>query len=125
VAQQGLTLRVKGYREFMRATARADKESKAYPRKVLRDVGDTVRDDAVRRFSPVDSRSAAGYRTRVRITGVAVQQSLRKTTGARPRYGSLQMRRALLPALLSHRDDLERQMDIALGLIERHFERGL
>ena len=121
--QRGI-LAVSGYTELLRACNQAEKESKRYVRGVLREVGDVVRVDATSRFSVVDSRSAAGYRTRVRVRGVAVEQSLRKTTGKRPRYGALQMRRALLPALLTHEDTLERGMEQALDLIAAHFERG-
>jgi hypothetical protein len=123
MARQG-TLVVKGYREFMRACNQGDKETKKYVRGVLREAGDIVRVDATRRFAPVDSPSAAGYRTRVRQRGVAVEQSIRKTTGKHPEYGALQMRQALLPALLSNEDAFERGMEHALDLIEAHFERG-
>jgi hypothetical protein len=34
------------------------------------------------------------------------------------------MRRALLPALATHEEDLNREMEHALDLIERHFETG-
>ena len=121
---QRATLAVVGYRELMRACNRGDKETKAYVRGTLRHVGDVVREDATRRFAPVDSRSAAGYRTRVRVKDVAVEQSIRKTTGKRPQYGAFQMRRALLPALAGHENQLNRELEHALDLIERHFETG-
>jgi len=116
------TLRVKGYREFMRATVRADRESKAYIRQAFKDAGESVRADAARRMTEYDSRSAAGYRVAVRQRGVAVNQSLRKTTGDRPDYGALQMRKALLPALQANGDELNRDLELALARVERHFE---
>lgn len=118
------TLQVRGYREFMRATARADRESKRYVRESFRQVGEIIRTEAVGRFSPVDQRTASGYRTRVRQRGISVEQSIAKTTGKRPDYGSLQMRRALLPALMGNQDSLLRDLDQAMDRVADHFERG-
>ena len=44
------------------------------------------------------------------MSGVFVEQSLRKTTGHHPEYGALQMRQALIPALVSKSDEVEREM---------------
>jgi hypothetical protein len=121
---QGATLQLRGYREFLRATDRADRESKRYVRDSFRRVGEIVRAEAANRFSPIDQRTAAGYRTRIRQRGIAVEQSLAKTTGARPDFGSLQMRRALLPALMANQDTLMRDLDLALDRVADHFERG-
>ena len=119
---QAETLRVIGYREFMRATARADRESKKYIRDAFKEVGESVRADAQRRMTEYDSRSAAGYRVSVRQRGIVVRQSLRKTTGDRPDYGSLQMRKALLPALMTNGDELNRDLELALARVAQHFE---
>ena len=116
------TFRVVGYQEFMRATARADKDTKRYVREAFRKVGDSVRLDAVQRFAQYDARSAAGYRTRVRQRGVAVEQSLRKTTGKRGDYGALQMRRALLPALAENQAATEQAFEHAVDQIADRFE---
>ena len=124
MAAQGSTLRVKGYREFLAATARADRESKLYVRDTFRQVGESVRADATARFSPVSHRSASGYKVSVRQRGIAVEQSLRKTTGTRADYGSLQMRRALFPALVANEDNLMRDLDSALDRVADHFGRG-
>ena len=108
----------------MRAFQRADREQRLELRHALRDVGAIVQRDAVSRFSPVDARSAAGFKVRVRQKGVAVEQSLRKTTGRRPDYGSLQMRRALLPALASKQGEVEQELEHALDKVADHFNRG-
>lgn len=121
---QGGALQVRGYREFMRAIALADRESKRHVRESFRQVGEVIRTEAMARFSPIDQRSASGYRTRVRQKGIAVEQSLRKTTGRRAKYGSLQMRRALLPALMANEDTLLRDLDRAFARVADHFERG-
>lgn len=117
------TLRLKGYREFQRAVRRAGKESRTEVRAALREAVEPVRAEAVSRFSLIDARSAAGYRTAVRQRGVAVEQRLRKTTGRHPEYGSLQMRRALLPALASNEELIEQRVEQALDRIANHFER--
>jgi hypothetical protein len=117
------TVRVRGLREFQRAAARAGKESRTEVRAALREAAEPVRSEAVALFTPVDARSAAGYRVAVRQRGVAVEQRLRKTTGRRPQYGALQMTRALLPALKRHEHTIERRVERALDRIADHFER--
>ena len=57
-------------------------------RQALRDVGDVVRHDAQSSFASVNARSAAGFKTRVSQRGIAVEQSIRKTTGDHPEYGA-------------------------------------
>lgn len=120
---QAQTLRVKGYREFLRAASRAEKESKKEVRAALREVAEPVRAEAASLFETVDPRSAAGYRVRVRQRGVSVEQSLRKTTGKHPEFGALQMREALLPALARKEGEIERGMEDAIDRIADHFER--
>lgn len=116
------TLRVRGYREFVRACDHAGKTIKREVRSALRDVGDVVRAEAQRLFSSTDARSAAGYRVSVRQRSVAVVQSLRKTTGTRPDYGSLQMRTAFLPALKNREAAVERRMEHAIDVIADNFD---
>ena len=123
---QAQTIRIRGYRDFLVATARADRESKRYVRETFRQVGDVVRQEAAGRFASTDVRSAAGYRTRVRQRGVVVEQSIGKSTGTRPDFGALQMRRALLPSLMSNADTLESELEKALDRVADHFDdRGL
>jgi hypothetical protein len=118
------TLAVRGYRDLMRGLQTADREQKRKTRAVFRHVGDTVRTDASSRFAPVDARSAAGYRTRVRQRGIAVEQSIPRSTGLHPEYGALQMREALLPALMTNQDELERGIERALDQVCAHFNHG-
>lgn len=116
-------LRVKGYRELLRATSRASREVKREVRGALRAVGEVVRVEAAGRFSSVSPHSAAGYRVRVRQRGVAVEQSLRRTTGTRPDFGALQMREALLPAVEDTEHEVEHELDKALDRMEDAFTR--
>lgn len=113
---------VKGYREFLRATDHAGREAKAAVRGTFRNVGEIVRRSAEGKFARYSPRSAAGYRTVVRVRGVAVEQSLRKTTGKRPDWGAVQMKDALLPALEQNERRVEKAFEAALERVADHFE---
>lgn len=117
------TVAVTGYREFLRACDHADRDTKKQVRGTFRKVGDIVKVDAAARFESYSPHSAAGYRTRVRQTGVAVEQSLRKTTGLRPDWGATQMRIALLPALEAKATQVEHEFEHAIDVVADHFER--
>jgi hypothetical protein len=121
MAPRGSTVRIHGYREFLFACDRAGKETKKLVRGSFREVGEIVRIDAARLLSPVSARSAGGYRTRVRARGVIVEQSLRKTTGQHPGWGSYQMRRALVPSMAANEERGIGAMDGAIEKVCDHF----
>jgi hypothetical protein len=123
MAREG-ELIVRGFKEFLRACDHAPKEAKREVRQILREAGSVVRRDATDRFDAYSTKSAHGYRVVVRSRGVAVEQSLRKTTGRNPQWGALQMRRALLPALHENTARFEREMEHAVDLIADVFEYG-
>lgn len=114
---------VKGYREFLRACARAEKDTRKEVRAAFREVGDIVRVDAAHRLDELSPKAASGLRTRVRQRGVAVEQSLRRTTGKRPDWGAIQMKDALLPAVESKEGEVVEAMDDAIDRIADRFER--
>lgn len=116
------TLRVTGLTTFIRACDRAGPDTKKEVRSAFRDVGDDVKAEATRLFDRIDERSAAGYRVSVRQTGVSVYQSIRKTTGLRPDYGALQMRKGLLPALAAKETATEARLEKAMDRVADHFE---
>jgi len=119
------TVVVRGYREMMQATLKADRMTRKEIRDTFRHVGDLVKSDAQARFASIDQKSAAGYRTRVRQRGVIVEQSLRRTTGKHsPQYGILQMQRALLPALADNQDEVMREMEQAINTACDTWERS-
>lgn len=113
---------VKGYREFLRACAKAEKDTRKEVRAAFREVGDIVRVDAARRLDGLSPKAAAGLRTRVRQRGVSVEQSLRRTTGKRPDWGAVQMRDALLPAVEAKEDEVVAEMEHAIDRVADHFE---
>ena len=115
---------VRGYKEFLRASQHAIPESRAEVRRAFREVGEFVRVRAEELFQPYSSVSASGYRVRVRQRGIAVEQSLRKTTGKRPDYGALQMREALLPARHDTYARTQQEFELALDRVADYFERS-
>lgn len=129
MASSKQTVRLKGYREFLRASDRAGRESKKFARTAYREVGDLVRTDASARIRDghpgrqlaSDLETAAGFRTYVRARGISVEQSLRRTTGKHGEYGSWQMRHGLLPALESKEDEVMEATDDAIDRIADHF----
>jgi hypothetical protein len=118
------TLAVSGYRDLLRALKTADKETRLALRATLRHAGEATQASAVAKLSAVDSRSASGFKVRVRQRGVAVEQSLRRTTGKRPQFGALQMRRALVPALDANEERTIREMEAALDRVCDRFNTG-
>lgn len=118
-----MPVKVKGLREFLRATDRAGRETKRLVREELRSAAEPVRAEAQRLFSDVDAGSAAGYAITVRKAGVvAVYQRRRKVTGLRPDYGALQMREALLPALGRKQAQVEARLQRAVDGIANRME---
>jgi hypothetical protein len=99
----GASIQYEGLREIAQALKETDKSTLAELTRDLKDVGEVVEHEAVHLFDPYDPRSAAGFDTRVRVNTstmalVSVGQSLPKTTGLRPDWGTLQVEVALLPA---------------------------
>ena len=123
MAATGSTVRVKGLKELNRAINKADKDTKKLLKDRFKQVGEIVRDEGQSRFSGIDAGSAAGFKTRALTGGVKVQQSRRKTTGKRGDYGSLQMRRALIPALEAKEpqvvDELNKAMEDVADIIRK------
>jgi hypothetical protein len=110
-------VKVKGLRELHRALKRYDIELKAELERELKDAGDIVASEARQRFTVIDARSAAGFKAKLRGFGrVVVQQNRRKTTGLRGDFGSLQMRRALIPAVSDNQDRVIASVE---GMLDR------
>ena len=109
------TVRVKGLKELQRDFRKMSREVSKEIRDGLREAAEPVRAEASSRFSSIDARSAAGYRVAVRTRCVSVEQRRRRTTGRHPEFGSLQMRRALLPALAAKENEVVDGVDHVLG----------
>lgn len=100
------------------------KEIQKDVRVALATAGEEVRkeSDALTSRELRSPKSGHGYRVRVRNTGVFVEQSLRKTTGLRPKWGSTQMSRSLIPALEDNEDKTEVFMEKAMEEVAGFFE---
>src|SRR5215470_6621977 len=114
---------VRNYTPFVRAIRRAGPETKAAVTIALKRIGEPVRADAARRLEPYSKKSAQGFKVKVTTKSVKVQQSLRKTTGAHPEYGDLQMKRALLPARRANSLRTTEEFEKALDSVILHFDR--
>jgi hypothetical protein len=108
------------YRATVKAFRDMDKDVAKGLRKQLRESGAIVQRDAASLFAATDPKSAAGYKVRVRQRGVAVEQSLRKTTGLHPEFGPLQMQRALEPALERNEPEVVAGINRTLDEAARH-----
>jgi type VI protein secretion system component VasK len=117
------TLAVKGYRDLLRALRDADRETRLAVRATLLHAGEATRAGAAARITAKNAKTAGGYRVRVRQRGVAVEQSLRKSTGIHPEWGAYQMRHALLPALAANAEETDRRMAAALDVVAERFNR--
>lgn len=108
---------VRGEKELDRSFRQLRRDVLKELRPALRRAAEPIRQEAASLFSGYDPGSAGGYAVRVRMRGVAVEQRIKRTTGLRPDFGSLQMTRALIPALNDHqesvRDEVSRMIDAA------------
>lgn len=119
------TVRIHGYREFVRACDRAGKETKREVRRTFRKVGEVVRVPwraDLQRFGP---RTATGLRTIVRTRGVTVEQTRRKSGNEarqRPNFGPLQQRFGDTVAI-QREGQVVREMEHAIDTVADHFDR--
>lgn len=112
-----VAVKVKGLKELRRALKDVSVDASKGLDRELKALAEVVAEEARQRFAAIDPRSAAGFKPRLRgFSSVVVAQTRRRKTGQHPEFGSLQMRRALLPALWSERNNVERRLE---SIIER------
>lgn len=115
---------MKGLRELNRAINKADKDTTKLLKEPFKRVGKIVRDDGESRFSGVDTRSASGFKVRVRTRGVAVEQSRKNRGGSkRPNYTRMQQE-ALDAALDSKQPEVIDEMNKAIEEIADIIRKG-
>lgn len=110
-------LRVTGYTELVVALRTLPRATAAGLRDELRKGADSVKQDAAERLQDDSPKTAAGFRTYVRMRGIGVEQSLRKTTGLRPDWGATQMTDALLPALADKETEIAAGVDAMVAAV--------
>lgn len=122
------TYRVVGLQGLLRATDAMGKDVKRLVRGKLREAAEPVRQDAAARFMKYHPKSASKYGITVRRTGfVTVEQRLRKSATQdrrRPKFGALQMEKALLPALADNGELIEQRVGEAVSLACAKFNLG-
>ena len=85
----------------------------------LREAAWPVQSDTKSRLRRYNDISLDTIGIAVRISGVAVIQRAKKTTGERPDFGALQMRKGFIPALWDNREETERAVGIAFDELVR------
>ncbi len=116
-------------RGLLTACDRADENLDAEVKATLKRAGEIVRSDAAGRMAPKHSKTAAGYKVRIRASRkgrrrVSVAQSKRKTTAKHPEWGAWQIRHSLLPAVRANVGRVEQEFDEAASRVSRRFEVG-
>lgn len=120
MAQPGL--KVKNLAKLHRALKDYDQGLKLQLEQELREAGEIVATSAQQRFSLVDAKSAAGIKSKTRGFGrVLVVQTRRKTTGQHPEFGSMIMRRGLVPAVSDNRERIVAQLENMLDRLGGDF----
>ena len=111
------TVRVKGLRELERSFRRMEGDLRRDLQREISGAADIVAQEArgIAGGLGLSSRTVGGYRPRVRGSSGFVEQRRRKTTGKRPDFGVLQMRRVLLPALGRKQAKVVEAIDQMLG----------
>ncbi len=119
------TVRIRGYDKLLRSIAAADKATAKEVRSSLRSAAEVVRVPwAAEDLDRFGAKTAAGMRTVVRKRGVAVEQSLRKSSveaRRRPKFGTKQQRigEAITDAKGA---ELQREFDVAGERIAAKFD---
>lgn len=108
-------LRLNGYTQTLRAINELPRAVAKGLRAELRHVGESIRAETAADFAETSPETASGFRTYVRLRGVSVEQSDRKTTGLRPDWGVKQQR-----DLIDNLDDKQDELvaDVAV-MVER------
>lgn len=91
-----------------------DKDLSKELRGSLKEAAEIVAVSARGKFDDISPASAATLRAVVRARGASVEQSRGRVTGLRPDFGSLQMRRALVPALTEKEPQVVEKVDAML-----------
>lgn len=105
------TVRIKGYREAMRALESIKRGAGKALLGGLMEAAEPVRKDWVSRLERYPGASTSTIGPKALTKGIVVQQRKRKVTGQRADFGSLQMRHGF--------DALESKQDETLKLAEK------
>lgn len=107
----GATVRIKGERELIMALKRAESDLKPMFEGELKRAADVVAGEASSRVSKY--RGVGPIRGRLKGF-TAIAESRARSRGIRPDFGSLLMRRGLLPARSTKMNETIRRVELAL-----------
>lgn len=113
------TVRLRGYRETMRALQKVDKDTAKVVRDELINAGEGVASDARGRISRYSGARAHQIGPRATNRGVFVTQRAKKVSGKRGDFGALQMAH-LLEALADNEDEVIEGVEDAFDRLIRH-----
>lgn len=113
------SVRVEGLAELHRNLAALGSDVKRELQRELRGVAAPVATDVRGRLAGLNGRTISGVRPASRPGAALVRQSARSTTGTRPDFGALQMRRGFLPALRAAGPDTVRRVEALLDRVAR------
>ena len=115
----GVTVRVEGYSDLIRTINYIGGDFKKEVKDELRQIGEDTRRDsaAVAANKGWSAKTVTGYRTIVRVRGISVEQSRRRTTGKQRKFGGVQMTRALIPSRDKNVEQARVRMEKALQAI--------
>ena len=123
-------IRVDGLRELNRAFARADRTLRLEKTKALRDSAESVRVDAeglahaeIPNMTPTWSRMRVGVTTKVVYVAPRERGQRRGNPRSRPKFGTKLLNEAMVPALHRNREQVVRDLEQALGEMERAWAR--
>jgi len=123
VPSSAARIKIRGEREVRASFRRYERGVKKTVFKAGYAAAKIVSTDARPRFSDISSKTATGFVPSVRGPRAKVRQRIGPTTGLRGDFGSLQMRRALLPALYAKQGEAVRVYETSLEVLQK--EAGL
>lgn len=121
----GASVKVKGYSDLIRTLNYLGGDIKKEVKAEIRKAGEGTKRDAMLRAAAAgwSAKTVSGYRVVVRMRGVAVEQSRRRTTGKHRKFGGVQMRKALIPARNANFAQALRDMENAVQAIVKRAGR--
>jgi hypothetical protein len=110
---------VHGLPALQRAIKTMERNAAKYARDALEDVARPIAASATERKARYPGAALGNIHPRAFSNRVFVEDRTPPFTGMRGDFGSLIMRRAMLPALYEHQDDAVRELDNALDRLAR------
>lgn len=110
---------VHGLPQLQRALKQMEREAAKYAREAIEKEAQPIAASATRRKTQWQGAALGNIHPRTSRSSVWVEDKTAPFTGQRGDFGSLIMRRAMLPALYEHEDAVVRGIDSALDMLAR------